>query len=250
MIILKTDKEIDKMKIAGKISARALKLAGSMVEPGVSTEKSDEAVKKYILSQGAASSCLNYGGFPKNCCISVNNQVIHGIPNKNCILKQGDIVSIDISANIGGFHGDNAYTYPCGDISDEAQNLLTATNESLYKAISIARPGKRIGDIGNVIDEYVKERGYSVIREFVGHGVGASLHEDPSVPNYGKPGHGARLVEGMTIAIEPMVNMGSSDVKILDDGWTVVTVDGKLSAHFEHTVAITSAGAIILTDPS
>lgn len=250
MIILKTVQEIEKMKLAGKISARALKLAGEMVEPGVSTGKIDEAVSKYIKSQGAASSTLGYNGYPKSCCISVNNQIIHGIPSNSCILKSGDIVSIDISANIGGYHGDNAYTFACGDITKEAQGLIDATRESLQKAISVARVGNRLGDLGNTVEQYVKERGYSVIRNFVGHGVGASLHEDPSVPNYGVPGHGVRFREGMTIAIEPMVNEGTSECITLDDGWTVVTADNKLSAHFEHTIAVTSSEPLILTDPS
>ena len=250
MVVLKTVQEIEKMKLAGKISARALKLAGEMVEPGISTEKIDEAVSKYIKSQGAASSTLGYSGFPKSCCISVNNEIIHGIPSNNCILKSGDIVSIDISANIGGYHGDNAYTFACGDISENARKLINATKESLQKAISVAKVGNRLGDVGNTVDEYVKERGYSVVRDFVGHGVGTSLHEDPSVPNYGKPGHGLRLREGMTIAIEPMVNEGTSEFITLDDGWTIITANKKLSAHFEHTVAITSSGPLILTDPT
>lgn len=250
MVVLKTVQEIEKMKLAGKISARALKLAGEMVEPGISTGKIDEAVSKYIKSQGAASSTLGYSGFPKSCCISVNNEIIHGIPDNNCILKSGDIVSIDISANIGGYHGDNAYTFACGDISENAKNLINATKESLAKAIGVAKVGNRLGDVGNTVEEYVKERGYSVVRDFVGHGVGASLHEDPSVPNYGKPGHGLRLREGMTIAIEPMVNEGTSEFITLDDGWTIITADKKLSAHFEHTVAITSSGPLILTDPT
>ena len=250
MVVLKTVQEIEKMKLAGKISARALKLAGEMVEPGISTGKIDEAVSKYIKSQGAASSTLGYSGFPKSCCISVNNEIIHGIPSNSHILKNGDIVSIDISANIGGYHGDNAYTFACGDISKNAKKLINATKESLQKAISAAKVGNRLGDVGNTVEEYAKERGYSVVRDFVGHGVGASLHEDPSVPNYGKPGHGLRLREGMTIAIEPMVNEGTSEFITLSDGWTIVTADKKLSAHFEHTVAITSSGPLILTDPA
>lgn len=250
MIVLKTTSEINAMKEAGKISARALKLAGTMVEPGVSTEKIDEAVLKYIKSQGAAPSFLNYGGFPKSCCISVNHQVIHGIPSKDCVLKSGDVVSVDVGAYFKGYHGDNAYTFACGDITAEAKNLLDATKESLMQAISVAKVGNRLGDVGNTVEEYVKKRGYSVVRDFVGHGVGTSLHEDPSVPNYGNPGHGVRLREGMTIAIEPMVNEGTGEVIVLDDGWTTITADKKLSAHFEHTIAITPSGPVILTDPS
>ncbi len=250
MIILKSPHEIDLMRQSGKISARALKLAGEAVEPGVTTEKLDEIARKYIESQGAVPSFLGYNGFPKSSCISINNEVIHGIPSSKRIIKSGDIVSIDVGAYINGFHGDNAWTFPCGDITKEARNLLKATRESLFKAISVAKVGNRIGDIGNVVEEYAKVRGYSVVRNFVGHGVGASMHEDPSVPNFGKPGRGARLREGMTIAIEPMVNKGVSKIRVLNDNWTVVTVDGKLSAHFEHTIAITSDGPLILTDPS
>ncbi len=250
MIILKTAKEIEAMQEAGKISARALKLAGSMVEPGVSTEKIDNAVRKYIQSCGAEPNFLNYNGFPKSCCISVNHEVIHGIPGSNSILKSGDIVSVDVGACFRGYNGDNAYTFACGDITKEAQKLLETTKESLMQAISVAKVGNRLGDIGNTVEEYVKKRGYSVVRDFVGHGVGASLHEDPAVPNYGTPGHGARLREGMTLAIEPMVNQGTGDVIVLDDDWTTITADKKLSAHFEHTIAITPSGPLILTDPS
>ena len=198
---------------------------------------------------GARPSFLGYGDFPKSSCISINNVVIHGIPSKKRIIKSGDIVSIDVGACIHGYHGDNAYTFPCGDISPEAQNLLKTTKESLYEGIKKAKIGNRVGDIGSTVEEYVKARGYSVVRDFVGHGVGASLHEDPSVPNYGKPGHGPRLVKGMTIAIEPMVNVGTEKVVILDDNWTTVTADNKLSAHFEHTISITPDGPLILTNP-
>lgn len=249
MIVLKSCHELELMKEAGKISARALKLGGEAVEPGVSTEYIDNLINKYIVSMGAKPSFLGYGDFPKSSCISINNVVIHGIPSKKRIIKSGDIVSIDVGACIHGYHGDNAYTFPCGDISPEAQNLLNATKESLYEGIKMAKIGNRVGDIGNTVEEYVKARGYSVVRDFVGHGVGASLHEDPSVPNYGKPGHGSRLVSGMTIAIEPMVNAGTEKVVVLDDNWTTVTADNKLSAHFEHTISITPDGPIILTNP-
>jgi methionine aminopeptidase, type I len=249
MVVIKTKREIDLMREAGRISARALKLAGEAVEPGVTTEEIDSVVKKYIESQGATPSFLGYGGFPASACISVNNVVIHGIPDKKCVIHAGDIVSIDIGAQINGFHGDNAWTYPCGDISAEAQKLLDATKESLFEAINTAKIGARLGDIGHTVQNYVETRGYSVVRKFVGHGVGTKLHEDPAVPNYGNAGHGMRLSEGMTIAIEPMINMGSCDVKVLEDGWTTVTVDGQLSAHFEKTIAITGDGPIILTDP-
>ncbi len=249
MIVLKTARELKIMREAGRISQRALRLAGEAVEPGVTTKELDTIVRKYIEGQGATPSFLGYGGFPASACISVNNVVIHGIPSEKCVLKQGDIVSIDVGAFYEGFHGDNAWTFACGDISDEAKNLMKATEESLFEGIKHAVAGARIGDIGHAVQEYVELRSYSVVRDFVGHGVGAKLHEDPSVPNYGAPGRGARLLPGMTIAIEPMVNMGSHEVKVLGDKWTTVTVDGKLSAHFEHTIAITPDGPVILTLP-
>lgn len=249
MIVLKTARELKFMRAAGRISQRALRLAGEAVEPGVSTLEIDTIVRKYIEGQGATPSFLGYGGFPASACISVNNVVIHGIPSKKCVLKQGDIVSIDVGAFFEGFHGDNAWTFACGDVSREAADLMKATQESLFEGIKHAVAGARIGDIGHAVQEYVELRSYSVVRDFVGHGVGAKLHENPSVPNYGTPGRGVRLLPGMAIAIEPMVNMGSHEVKVLDDEWTTVTADGKLSAHFEHTIAITPDGPVILTLP-
>jgi methionyl aminopeptidase len=249
MIVLKTGRELDLMRQAGRISAKALKLAGEAVEPGVSTEEIDRIVRRYIESEGATPSFLGYGGYPASACISVNNVVIHGIPHKDQILKQGDIVSIDIGAQFQGFHGDNAWTFPCGKVSAEATALMDTTRESLFKGIEQAKAGARIGDIASAVQRYVEARGYSVVRDFVGHGVGAKLHEDPSVPNFGTPGRGVRLLPGMTIAIEPMVNAGGCGVKILLDEWTTVTIDGKLSAHFEHSVAITPDGPVILTLP-
>ncbi len=249
MIVLKTSRELAIMREAGRISAMALKVAGEAIEPGVSTWEIDRIARKYIESQGAVPSFLGYGGFPASACISVNNVVIHGIPSKSQIVKAGDIVSIDIGAIYEGFNGDNAFTFPCGDISPEAQRLLDATRESLYEGIKQAKAGNRLGDIGSAVQRYVEARGYSVVRDFVGHGVGAKLHEDPSVPNYGTPGRGVRLLPGMTIAIEPMVNQGGHQVQVQKDGWTTVTRDGKLSAHFEHTVAITPDGPVILTRP-
>ena len=249
MVVLKTSRELKAMRDAGRISSRALKLAGEAVEPGVSTLEIDRIVRKYIEEQGATPSFLNYGGFPASACISVNDVVIHGIPRKNQILPQGDIVSIDVGAFYEGFHGDNAWTFPCGEVSKEAQALMDVTRESLFKGINAARPGNRLGDIGSAVQRYVEARGYSVVRDFVGHGVGAELHEDPSVPNYGTPGRGVRLLPGMTIAIEPMVNQGVHTVETLSDNWSVVTSDGKLSAHFEHTIAITPDGPVILTLP-
>ena len=249
MIVLKTSRELAIMREAGRISAMALKVAGEAIEPGVSTWEIDRIARKYIESQGAVPSFLGYGGFPASACISVNNVVIHGIPSKRQIIKAGDIVSIDIGAMFEGFNGDNAYTFACGEISAEAQRLLDATRESLYEGIKQATAGNRLGDIGSAVQRYVEARGYSVVRDFVGHGVGAKLHEDPSVPNYGTPGRGVRLLPGMTIAIEPMVNQGGHEVQVQKDGWTTVTRDGKLSAHFEHTVAITPDGPVILTRP-
>jgi methionyl aminopeptidase len=247
MIVVKTTREIQKMQDACTLSARALKLAGEMVEPGVSTKEIDAAVKKFIEGEGGIPSTLGYNGYPASTCISVNSVVVHGIPSKKTILKQGDIVSIDIMAGMHGYHGDNAYTYPCGDISDEAKALLKATEESLYEGIKAAVAGNRIGDIGSAVQRYVEPRGYGVVREFTGHGVGTKLHEDPSVPNYGTPGRGPRLIPGMTIAIEPMITLGDYKVRILDDDWTAVTVDGSLAAHFEHTVCITPDGPRIMT---
>lgn len=249
MIVLKTSRELAIMREAGRISAMALKVAGEAVEPGVSTWEIDRVARKYIESQGAVPSFLGYGGFPASACISVNNVVIHGIPSKRQIVKAGDIVSIDIGAIYEGYNGDNAFTFACGDISAEAQRLLDATRESLYEGIKQAKAGNRLGDIGSAVQRYVEARGYSVVRDFVGHGVGAKLHEDPSVPNYGTPGRGVRLLPGMTIAIEPMVNQGRHEVQVQKDGWTTVTRDGKLSAHFEHTIAITPDGPVILTKP-
>lgn len=253
MIVLKTNREISLMKEACKITANALKLAGEMVCPGVSTWEIDKEIRRFIEKAGAVPSFLGYEGpsgkFPASSCISVNEVVIHGIPSKSHILQEGDIVDIDIGAYFKGFHGDCAWTYPCGTISEEAQGLLDATRESLFQGIAQAKVGNRIGDIGHAVQAYAEARNYSVVREFVGHGVGARLHEDPSVPNYGTPGRGVRLLAGMTIAIEPMINQGVKEVEILSDGWTTVTADGKLSAHFEHSIAITPDGPVILTIP-
>ena len=247
MIVLKTRREIELMREAGRISAGALKAAGEAVEPGISTEEIDRIAYHYIKSQGAEPNFLHYNGFPATACISVNNEVIHGIPDKKHILREGDIVSIDLGAVINGFHGDNAYTFRCGKVSEAAERLCRTTEESLYIGLKQAVAGNRLGDIGSAICEYCVGKGYGVVREYTGHGVGTHLHEDPSVPNYGKPGKGARLLPGMTIAIEPMINEGTQDVRVLRNEWTVVTADGKLSAHYEHTVAITDGECIILT---
>ena len=247
MIKLKTVKELRLLRAAGRISQKALRLAGEAVEPGVSTKEIDEIVRKYIEEQGATPSFLGYGGFPASACISVNNVVVHGIPNEKQILRSGDIVSIDVGACLNGYHGDNAWTFACGDISKEAQGLLKTTEECLFEGIKAAKACARIGDIGYAVQKYAEFRSYSVVRDFVGHGVGANLHEDPKVPNYGMPNTGAKLLPGMVIAIEPMINTRDHRVRVLKDGWTTITADGCLSAHFEHTIAITPDGPVILT---
>ena len=249
MIVLKTARELKLMREAGRISAGALRVAGQAVEPGVSTREIDKLAYDYIISQGARPNFLNYNGYPATACISINDEVIHGIPSKDRIIKAGDIVSIDLGAAFEGYNGDNAATFACGDVSDEAKRLMKAPEESLYEGIRMAIHGNRVGDISNAIQQYVEARGYSVVRDFVGHGVGASLHEAPEVPNFGRSGRGIRLVSGMTLAIEPMINVGTPDVRQMPDGWTIKTADGKLSAHFEHSIAITPEGPVILTIP-
>lgn len=248
MINIKSSRDLQLMREACIISARALKLGGEAVQPGVTTGEIDRIIRQYIESMGAKPNFLGYGGFPASACISVNDTVIHGIPGRY-VIKEGDIVSIDCGAAIHGFNGDNAATFGAGKVSREAQALMDATRESLYEGIAAAKAGNRVGDIGAAVQRYVEMRGYSVVRQFVGHGVGTNLHEDPSVPNFGTPGRGPKLLPGMTLAIEPMVNAGTHEVKILGDGWTTVTTDGRLSAHFEHTVAITPDGPVIMTDP-
>lgn len=248
MIIFKTARELALMKEACILSAEALKLAGEAVRPGVSTADIDRIAYKHIVSNGGKPSFLGYSGYPATACISVNNEVIHGIPSKHRILKEGDIVSIDLGATLHGFHGDNAATFAVGEISPEAKRLIDTTKEALYKGIEAAVSGGRIGDIGAAVQKHAEDKGYSVVRKFVGHGVGKDLHEAPEVPNFGSPGRGVRLIPGMTLAIEPMINAGTHDVKILKDGWTTVTVDGSLSAHFEHTIAITPNGPVIMTE--
>jgi methionyl aminopeptidase len=222
-------------------------VAGEAVRPGISTWEIDKIAYDYIKSQGAEPNFLNLYGFPATACISINDEVIHGIPSKKRILKSGDIVSIDLGARINGYNGDNAATFACGDVSDEAKRLMDTTRDSLYEAIKYAVPGGRIGDIASAVQRYCESKGYGVVREFTGHGIGKEVHEDPSVPNYGTAGRGVRLLPGMTIAIEPMINQGTAKIKQLPDGWTIKTADGKLSAHFEHTVAITKDGPVILT---
>ena len=246
MIPIKNEREISVMRRACKITAAARALAGEMVRPGVTTKEIDKAVHDFIVSQGATPSFLNYSGYPASACISVNNTVIHGIPDSR-VLKEGDIVSVDVGAKWGGFHGDCAATFACGEISPEAKKLIEVTRQSFFEGVKFARQGYRISDIGHAVQTYVEANGFSVVRAFIGHGVGEHLHEEPEVPNYGKPGRGPRLIRGMTIAVEPMVNAGTFDVKVLKDGWTTVTADGKLSAHYENTVLITDGEPEILT---
>ena len=248
MVVLKTSKELAKMKRAGSISAQALQVGGAAVRPGVTTGEIDRAVRSFIQSKGAIPSCLGYGGFPGSACVSVNDEIIHGIPGGR-VIQEGDIVSIDVGAIVDGYHGDNAATFAAGRVSDAAQKLMDATRESLLAAIAVAKPGARLGDIGYAVQSYVEALGYGVVREYVGHGIGTEMHEEPEVPNYGRPGHGVRLVPGMVIAIEPMITEGSPALHVLDNDWTVVTNDHKLAAHFEHTVAITESGPVILTLP-
>ena len=246
MIAIKNERELGIMRQACKITAAARALAGEMVRPGVSTKQIDRAVHDYIVSQGAKPSFLHYHGYPASACISVNNTVIHGIPG-GYVLKEGDIVSIDVGAYYQGFHGDCAATFPCGAVSATAQRLMDVTKQSFFEGIRFATKGHRVSDISHAVQAYVEANGFSVVRSFVGHGVGAQLHEEPEVPNYGPAGRGPRLVPGMTLAIEPMVNEGVYDVKVLKDGWTTVTADGKLSAHYENTVLITDGEPEILT---
>ncbi len=246
MITIKNEHELESMRQACKITAEARALAGSMVKPGVSTKAIDRAVHDYIVSQGAKPSFLNYNGFPASACISVNATVIHGIPS-GYILKEGDIVSIDVGAFYKGFHGDCAATFACGAISTEAQKLIDVTKQSFFEGLRFVKKGSRVQDISHAIQTYVESNGFSVVRTFVGHGVGRKLHEEPEVPNFGAPGRGPRLLPGMTLAIEPMVNMGTYEVRVAKDGWTTVTADGKLSAHYENTVLITDGEPEILT---
>ena len=248
MITLKSPHEIELMRRAGKITAAARAVARDMVKPGVTTAQIDKAVFQFIKEQGAIPSFLHYNGYPASVCVSVNDEIIHGIPGKR-VLQEGDIVSVDVGAFIGGFHGDCAGTYPCGQVSDEALRLIRVTQQSFFEGIKYAREGYRLSDISAAVQAYVEANGFSVVREYVGHGIGRQLHEAPEVPNYGKPGHGPRLLRGMTIAVEPMVNGGSAAIKQMPDGWTVRTADGKNAAHYENTVLITAGEPELLTDP-
>lgn len=242
IISLKSEREIDLMRCAGRITAAARALAGELVKPGVTTLEIDKAVRKFIESQGAKPSFLGYGGFPGSACISVNDEVIHGIPGPRKLVE-GDIVSIDVGAVIDGYHGDCAATFPVGTVSEAAAKLIAVTEGSFWAGMKFARAGNRVSDISHAIQTYAEENGCSLVREYVGHGVGRKLHEPPEVPNYGPAGHGARLQAGMTLAVEPMVNAGEPGVKVLKDGWTVKTADGSLSAHYENSILITADGA-------
>ena len=248
MIQIKNPIQIAAMKEAGRITGEALLVAREQVREGISTFELDKVIRNHIERSGAKPSFLGYAGFPGSACISINDEVIHGIPAKNRILKEGDIVKIDVGAFYKGFHGDSARTIPVGRVSDEAMRLIEATEKSFWAGIAKAQSGNRVGDIGNAIESCVNEYGYSVVRRYIGHGVGHELHEGPDVPNYGTPGRGVRLCNGMTLAIEPMVNIGTSEVKEMSDGWTVKTADGSLSAHYENTVAITADGILVLTE--
>ena len=250
MFIIKNSEQISLMKIAGRITAEALLVARDLIRPGISTKEIDTKIRRYIEKCGATPTFLGYSGFPGSACISINEQVIHGIPSERVIIKEGDIVKIDVGARYRGYNGDSARTYPVGKVSDEALRLISVTEASFYEAMKVAKAGNRIGDIGFAVENYVISNGFSVVRDYTGHGVGRDLHEDPQVPNYGTAGRGVRLYSGMTLAIEPMVNAGDHKVRVLKDGWTVVTSDGKLSAHYENSIAITDGDPIILTDPN
>ena len=249
MIIVKSEREIELMRRAGKITAAARALAGEMVKPGVTTHEIDKAVFHFIRSQGAQPSFLNYNGYPASVCVSVNDEIIHGIPGPR-VLQEGDIVSIDVGAYIGGYHGDCAATFPCGKVSPEAQNLIDVTRQSFFEGIKFAKEGCRLYDISAAIQGYAESHGCSIVREYVGHGIGTEMHESPEIPNYGHPGRGPRLLRGMTIAVEPMVNAGTAAIRQMPDGWTVRTADGKLAAHYENTLLITDGEPEILTAPA
>ncbi len=247
MITIKSKSEIEKMRIAGKITGEALKLLEKHIKPGISTLELDKIAYDFIKKQGATPSFLNYNGFPGSICASPNSWVVHGIPSKNVVLKEGDIISIDMGVCKDGYHGDAARTYPVGKISPEAQRLIDVTKQCFYEGIKYAAHGAKLGDVSAAIQEYAEGNGYSVVRDLVGHGIGKNLHEDPNVPNFGHKGKGVKLAAGMTLAIEPMINAGAYDVVVLDDDWTVETEDGSLSAHYENTVLITKGECEILT---
>jgi methionyl aminopeptidase len=247
MIICRSKTELERMREAGRLVGEVLTELSAHVAPGISTADLDALAEKRIVAAGATPAFKGYHGYPASICASINDEVIHGIPSGRRLLKDGDVISIDVGVSLDGYFGDSAITLPVGRVSEEAATLLRVTEESLYKAIDRTRPGARVSDIGHVVQEHVESHGFSVVREFVGHGIGQKMHEEPQVPNYGEPGRGPRLSEGMVLAIEPMVNAGQPAVKVLRDGWTAVTRDGSLSAHFEHTVAVTAGEPWILT---
>ena len=248
MIIVKNSEQLGLMRIAGRITAEALMIAKEEIRPGITTKDIDTKIRRYIEKCGATPSFLGYGGFPGSACISINNEVIHGIPSAKRVLADGDIVKIDVGARFRGYNGDSARTFPVGKVSDEALRLISVTEKSFWEAMKVAKSGNRVGDIGSAVENFVISNGFSVVRTYTGHGLGRELHEEPEIPNWGKAGRGARLYSGMTVAIEPMVNLGTEDVRVLNDRWTVVTCDGKLSAHYENSIAITDGDPIILTE--
>ena len=248
MIIVKNSEQLALMRQAGRITAEALLVAKEEIRPGMTTGELDTKIRRFIEKCGATPTFLGYGGFPGSACISLNNEVIHGIPSNKRIISEGDIVKVDVGARFRGYNGDSARTFAVGKVSDEALRLISVTEQSFYEAMKVAKAGNRIGDIGHAVEDFVISNGFSVVKTYTGHGVGAELHEDPEIPNFGRAGRGARLYPGMTLAIEPMVNAGIEDVRVLRDGWTVVTADGKLSAHYENTIAITDSDPVILTD--
>ncbi len=247
MIVCRSAAELERMREAGRLVGEVLTALSAAVAPGVSTADLDDLAEKRIRQAGATPAFKGYHGYPATICASINDEVIHGIPSGRRVLNEGDVISIDVGASLDGYFGDSAITLAVGQVSEQAATLLRVTEESLYKAIEQARPGRRVSDIGHAVQRHVEAFGFSVVREFVGHGIGVRMHEEPQVPNYGEPGHGPRLAEGMVLAIEPMVNAGKPAVKVLADGWTAVTRDTSLSAHFEHTVAVTSGEPWILT---
>jgi methionyl aminopeptidase len=247
VIVCRSTAELERMREAGRLVGEVLTELAALVAPGVTTADLDVAAEKRIARAGATPAFKGYHGYPATICASINDEVIHGIPSGRRVLNEGDVISIDVGAVLGGYFGDSAITLPVGKVSEDAARLLRVTEESLFKAIERVRPGGRVSDIGHAVQQHVEAHGFSVVREFVGHGIGQQMHEEPQVPNYGEPGHGPRLAEGMVLAIEPMVNAGRPVVKVLADGWTAVTRDGSLSAHFEHTVAVTANGPWILT---
>jgi len=247
LVTRKSNREVELMRIAGRIVALAHKAVSKAIKPGVTTKQLDDLVEKVIRDEGAKPSFLNYSGFPASACVSINEEVVHGIPSPHRVLRSGDIVSVDIGAVYKGYHGDSAWTYPCGEISEDAKKLLEGTEASLFAGLEYAKANNHLSDISHHVQKKAESLGYSVVREFVGHGVGKKLHEDPQIPNYGLPHRGLILKPGMTLAIEPMINIGNKEVKVLKDGWTTITRDKSLSAHFEHSILITKDGYEILT---